>query len=357
MRFPALVLAVCVLFPRLARAEDDKAPSTQVQRTALEWMQSSDPERRQAAYRSVHLFSKEALPSFTAALRKARQFHSKRLSEVLNDQGSNGNPYLKLEPLSEELGPERERIYALIKTDYKKDPTKVRMLRDEFEGIERLYQQATRVTETDPTAFDRKVDALSAILVEIGIEISHFEDDTIFDPDSTLEQLKEEALSESFDGDRYLQSRAGFTNLRKETEALAAAETANANCSWANSSQKSFATHLNRERAVMGLQPLYLEELLSKAATGHSADMKALGFFSHSSPVKNKRSPGDRARLAGFKGRWTGENIYKGSSSHVGAYNGWFASDGHRFIMFAQGPNLLGIGPVGNHWTLMTGRR
>ena len=51
------------------------------------------------------------------------------------------------------------------------------------------------------------------------------------------------------------------------------------------------------------------------------------------------------------------ENIFKGSSVYTSAYNGWFASDGHRFIMFARGPNLIGLGPVGNHWTLMTGRR
>jgi uncharacterized protein YkwD len=46
-----------------------------------------------------------------------------------------------------------------------------------------------------------------------------------------------------------------------------------------------------------------------------------------------------------------------GSSSHTSAYNAWFGSDGHRFIMFSDRPNLIGIGPHGKHWTMMTGRK
>ncbi|MDP4791949.1 MAG: hypothetical protein NWR99_08690, partial [Verrucomicrobiales bacterium] len=39
------------------------------------------------------------------------------------------------------------------------------------------------------------------------------------------------------------------------------------------------------------------------------------------------------------------------------AYDAWFASDGHRFIMMGKGPNVLGVGIAGNHWTMMTGRK
>ncbi len=52
-----------------------------------------------------------------------------------------------------------------------------------------------------------------------------------------------------------------------------------------------------------------------------------------------------------------GENIFMGSASHNSAYNAWFGSDGHRFIMFSDGPNLIGIGPHGKHWTMMTGKK
>ena len=153
-----------LLLPNPLWADEDKnaaPPSAQVLRTALQWMESGDPDRRQAAYRSVHLLGKEALPSFTAALRKALRYHTQRLSSLLNERG---NPYLKLEPLAEELTPERERVYTLIKTDFEKDSAKVRILRDEFESVERLYQQATRITKSDPSDFDAKVDAIAAAM-------------------------------------------------------------------------------------------------------------------------------------------------------------------------------------------------
>ena len=85
--------------------------------------------------------------------------------------------------------------------------------------------------------------------------------------------------------------------------------------------------------------------------------MVRLGFFAHESPVPDKKTPWDRARLAGFEGRGTGENIFMGSTSPQAAYDAWFASDGHRFIMMANGPTLLGVGIAGNHWTMMTGKR
>jgi uncharacterized protein YkwD len=119
---------------------------------------------------------------------------------------------------------------------------------------------------------------------------------------------------------------------------------------------REFATILNRERSWLGLDPLRLEEKLSAAARGHSQDMASHGFFAHQSPIPGKASPGDRARLAGFTGGWSGENIFAGSASPAAAFGGWFGSDGHRFIMFAAGPNVIGVGVHGSHWTLMTGR-
>jgi uncharacterized protein YkwD len=73
--------------------------------------------------------------------------------------------------------------------------------------------------------------------------------------------------------------------------------------------------------------------------------------------VPGKKSPWDRAKLAGFAGNASGENIFMGSTNFQSAYDGWFGSDGHRFIMFADSPNVLGLGISGIHWTLMTGRK
>jgi uncharacterized protein YkwD len=321
-------------------------------------MQSSDPERRQAAYRSVHLLGEEALPGFQQALKAARKFHERRLGDLLSAED---NSYRALGSVLEELDSERPRVYALIKTDYKKDPEKIRMLRDEMERITRLYQRAVKLSEADPKELDQAVDGIALALVEIATELKRFEEHHYGEESEAderpLEEQKRAALTESFDGEAYVNDKNRAAAFRGELEALAKVESDNQACTWANAPQKDFASHLNKERGVMGLNGLRLEERLSLASTGHSEDMRNLGFFSHTSPVEGKTSPGDRARKAGFKGGWSGENIFVGSPSHTAAYNGWFGSDGHRFIMFAKGPNLIGLGPVGRHWTLMTGRR
>jgi uncharacterized protein YkwD len=354
------IILLGLLAPVLLTAQETtpaQAPSALVLRKAQEWMESTDPDRRQAAYRSVHLLGKEALPGFEAALRQATKQHKTRLKDILEGRAGAGNPYRELGTLVEELESERDRVYALIKTDYKKDPDKVAMLRNEMEAIERIYDRAARLARSDPSGLDAAVDSVASILVEFGIQLARFED-LGQDADSAvpIADRKRAALAESYEGDLYLANRQRFAAMAAEVAALETATSHNAQCSWANGSQKDFAAHLNRQRAIMGLGPFRLDEKLSDAATGHSKDMKSAGFFSHTSPIDGKHSPNDRARKAGFQGRWTGENIFMGSSSHLSAYKGWFASDGHRFIMFARGPNVLGIGPVGAHWTLMTGR-
>ncbi len=107
----------------------------------------------------------------------------------------------------------------------------------------------------------------------------------------------------------------------------------------------------------MNLPPLRLDQALSAAATGHSQEMQALSYFAHESPVTTNKTPGDRARNAKFSGGWTGENIFMGSPGALEAYNAWWGSDGHRFIMFSDAPNTLGLGPVATYWTLMTGKK
>ncbi len=144
--------------------------------------------------------------------------------------------------------------------------------------------------------------------------------------------------------------------MRAEVASLTSANAHNEASSWASAPQKNFARLISYERAVLGLRPLKLEEKLSDSASGHSADMARMGFFSHTSPVPGKRSFSDRARKAGFRGGPSGECIAAGQSSFSSAYGSWFYSDGHRHIMLAKGPNVLGFGVASRHWTLVTGR-
>ena len=322
-----------------------------VAKKALQWMQNSDASKRAAAYRTFQLYGDEGGSIYRRTLEKARTLHEKKLADILSDERS--NPFLDLPEVSEKLKEHRTRIYKLIKTDYKKQPDKIAMLRREVEMLQKINGRARMIAENDPGSLDKSVKAIATALAEVSREVNII-DETEFDRN----QLDlDDALMSIYEGEVHLKNREVITNIRKEIESLVSARLDNNASAWASVSQKDFANYLNEFRSLFALTPLRLEEKLSDAAVGHSRDMASMGFFAHQSPIPEKKSPGDRAELAGFKHRWSGENIFMGSSSPVAAYDAWFGSDGHRFIMFANGPNLIGIGPHGRHWTMMTGRK
>jgi uncharacterized protein YkwD len=350
MRFSTFICAALMATPLGAQEPEPVIPAMAV-RKALQWMQDKDPSKRQAAYRTFQLYGKSAKDVYQSTLEKAFAAHEKRLGRLLNDKSA--NPYLGSDLLTEELQTERARIFPLIHTDYKKDPGKIRMLQGQMESLTKLNGQLRLLASADSAGFDSSVSAISTALAEVQREIFLAQGEDL----ASKELDQHGALKESFDGEVYLKTKSQITAVQREVAALKKANEANAACVWANSSQKDFSKHLNKNRSLFGITPLLMEERLSAAATGHSVDMATIGFFAHQSPVKGKKSPGDRARMAKFQYRWTGENIFMGSSSYTSAYNVWFGSDGHRFIMFSKGPNLIGIGPHGKHWTMMTGRK
>lgn len=345
---PFLLSPLIALAP--AQEPEPAIPMSAV-KTALQWMQHSDPAKRAAAYRTFQLYGDSGQDIYRKTLNAARDKHEDRLEELMAEERK--NPFMELKELADNLQGERERIYKLIRTDYKKDPGKIAMLRNEVEGLGRLNEQIRKIVVKDSERLDTEAMFIGMSLAEVERELKRAEGEKIEEG----ELDPEAALDECYEGGVYLSTRKLVTKLRAEVTALEAAKTANDQAEWANGSQKNFAHHLNEFRSLFALTPLVLEEKLSDASVGHSQDMASLGFFSHTSPVEGKKSPGDRARRAGFKHGWSGENIFMGSSSPVAAYNAWFGSDGHRFIMFASGPNLLGIGPHGKHWTMMTGRK
>ena len=169
-----LLLLSLTLIPALASAETTEEPapppSKRVLQTALSWMQSEDSARRLAAYRSVHLLGEEALPGFKIALKAALKFHEKRLGNILNGSAGDGNPYRKLGEALDELATERPRVYALIKTDYKKDSGKIAMLRNEVNAVTRIYDRAKQLTKADTSKIETDVDgvALAVPLPEVA---------------------------------------------------------------------------------------------------------------------------------------------------------------------------------------------
>ena len=355
-----ILLILAFVFQGLLLAEEaqgPKPPSKQVLMKALQWMQSSIPERRQAAYRSVHLLGKEAVPAFRKALQKARQYHERRLADVLSGRNQKGNPYEELVTVVDELRETRTQVYPLMMKDWQKDRQEIDKLRVQWENLDRLYQRASKLSNTDTTAIDKQIDGITDALVEIHDQLARFEGQTREEARAISDkERRRSALEESFDGSSYMKAAEVLGTMRAEIATLTSANKHNEGSSWASAPQKNFARMISYERAVLGLRPLKLEEKLSNSATGHSGDMARLGFFSHTSPVPGKKSFSDRARKAGFRGGPSGECIAAGQGSFSSAYESWFYSDGHRHIMLAKGPSILGFGVVSKHWTLVTGR-
>ncbi|MFQ5730517.1 MAG: CAP domain-containing protein [Planctomycetaceae bacterium] len=111
--------------------------------------------------------------------------------------------------------------------------------------------------------------------------------------------------------------------------------------------------YCNLTRNLLGLPVLAVDLKLSAAARDHSSDMQRLKFFSHTSPIPEKRTYADRA--VRFGTRASGENIFMGRTDGYLAHDGWFHSPGHHRNMLA-GHSRIGVGRIGLHFTQLFGR-
>jgi uncharacterized protein YkwD len=113
---------------------------------------------------------------------------------------------------------------------------------------------------------------------------------------------------------------------------------------------------VNSERANAGCGPVSLNGQLNAAALGHSQDMSANGYFSHTG--LNGSQPWDRAVAAGYSYRSIGENIAQGYGSASAVMQGWMNSSGHRANILNCSFTEMGLGLTGqdSYWTQLFGR-
>jgi len=110
----------------------------------------------------------------------------------------------------------------------------------------------------------------------------------------------------------------------------------------------------NEYRIQLGVKPLAANELLVRAARGHSDEMRRLGYFGHVSPIKGRQSFGQRCAIEGYRGA-RGENCMSGGGAE-GAFRAWYNSSGHHRNMLNPGFNEIGIGHA-DKWTEDFGAR
>lgn len=105
---------------------------------------------------------------------------------------------------------------------------------------------------------------------------------------------------------------------------------------------------VNQARAQEGCGALSVDDRLAAAAKGHSDDMAARGYFSHTS--QDGRSAGDRMSAAGYPSPG-GENIAQGQRGAEEVHEAWMNSDGHRANILNCGYATIGVGLHADSWT------
>ncbi|HYE54807.1 MAG TPA: CAP domain-containing protein [Chitinophagaceae bacterium] len=88
---------------------------------------------------------------------------------------------------------------------------------------------------------------------------------------------------------------------------------------------------------------------LAQVALGHSADMNAKNYFSHTS--KAGKGPGDRLRAAGYTWKSIGENIGYNYPDEEAVIAGWLKSMTHCRTLMSKAFREMGVGRAGPYWT------
>lgn len=128
--------------------------------------------------------------------------------------------------------------------------------------------------------------------------------------------------------------------------------------------EQDFLVLLNQHRVANGRGPVAACTSLSRAAQGHSEDMRDQNYFDHTG--LNGSNPIERACDACYAScgatGW-GENIAAGNSGAQGTFNQWVNSGGHNANMLNSSFAVVGIGRAtgggtyGAYWTTVFGGR
>ncbi|MEU5695482.1 CAP domain-containing protein [Actinosynnema sp. NPDC020468] len=112
---------------------------------------------------------------------------------------------------------------------------------------------------------------------------------------------------------------------------------------------------VNEAREAAGCPAVRVDDRLTTAAQGHSADMAARGYFSHDTPEGKDFAA--RVTDAGYPSP-AGENIARGQRSAEDVMSAWMNSDGHRRNILNCSFAAIGVGldTRGWYWTQDFGR-
>lgn len=320
-------------------------------KTVADQLVLPDPARRVAAIVRFRADGIDAAMDFRAGLTRSENAaigHLRRMLQLIKPT----EPSLEaIRKQAEEYRLLAEEAKKLVLTDHHKDKQKFAEMDRAFAAAEKAHERLLRALK--PGGNTPAVQFLDALqwAAEIKRDLL-FCDERKTDASKLpmMEVLEVEGADETIK--QFVREMEPIVALREFHRFVSTAHTS---ARWAKSDQVQFAQLLNSRRAVIGLRPFLLSERLSAACAQHSEEMVKLKYFAHESPVKENKTPWDRAKNAQFEGGAGGECIYAGGPTAQGAHTGWWYSDGHRLILYGGG-NCQGIARFGGGmWTFLSG--
>lgn len=141
-----------------------------------------------------------------------------------------------------------------------------------------------------------------------------------------------------------------LTSLTPRADAEGTCETGSATL---DSAELDMLRLHNEMRAQNGLSPLVLSPGLSQMAAWKSGDASADGSgFTHTDTLG--RGPTQRAADCGYPGD-AAENIAYGFPTVAATFDAWMKSSGHKTNILMSYYTMIGIGRVGDRWTVNFG--
>ncbi|MHC4778192.1 MAG: FHA domain-containing protein [Planctomycetota bacterium] len=108
----------------------------------------------------------------------------------------------------------------------------------------------------------------------------------------------------------------------------------------------------NEYRWMLGRRCVKIEDMLVRAARGHSKYMTDSGKFAHVIPGEPEgATPRERCKYHGYTAGSTSENISYNQTDPTGTFVAWYNSSGHHRNMINRNWAVLGAGLSGPNWT------
>ncbi|KAL4128233.1 hypothetical protein PRIC2_007226 [Phytophthora ramorum] len=134
---------------------------------------------------------------------------------------------------------------------------------------------------------------------------------------------------------------AATTKAPAATTKTPAATTKAPSASQSSTMHTQMLSAVNKERAAAGLSPLCMNSKLQSAAQGHSDDMAAQNYMSHTG--SDGSSMADRITNAGYSWTTIAENVAAGQTDVAAVMTAWMNSAGHRANILGSRSTMIGV--------------